>query len=282
MELSVEDYMELIPASQFSLSELTEIYNQSRADYMIPMAMDAGGLAAYIHLYDVNLAQSVVALEGGQALGLAMLGVRGERAWITRLGVLPAARRHGTGEVLVRALLENARGLGCRRAVLEVIEGNRAAQALFEKAGFGVTRGLLILHRPADLPLPEGPVISAAWLDREEALRRIRGCVNQPWTNEVESYQNAAEVLGVEVTGGSRGWVVFQREGARLSHFTLRTVAGDAQEVALALGREVYRRFADAETLCENVPADDPHLGALAELGFAESLRRREMVLGVG
>ncbi len=281
MEWMGTDKIQLLPASQFSLGELTEIYNQSRADYMIPMAMDAGELAAYIHLYDVDLAQSVVALEGEQVLGLAMLGVRGERVWITRLGVLPTARRRGMGEVLVQALMENARGLGCRRAVLEVIEGNRAAQSLFEKAGFAVTRGLLILHRAARVA-PGGSGGTAAWLDREEALQRIRGCAGQPWTNEVESYHNAEDVLGVEVTGSSRGWVVFQREGARLSHFTLRTAAGDAREVCLALGGEIYRRFKDAETLCENVPAGDPHLGALAELGFGERFRRREMVLGLG
>ena len=44
-----------------------------------------------------------------QSMGLAMLGVRPGRTWVTRLGVLPNRRRRGTGEALVRALLETPR-----------------------------------------------------------------------------------------------------------------------------------------------------------------------------
>ena len=90
--------LELIPADQFTIQELADIYNQTRVDYLIPMAMSADRLGEYIHDFDVNLACSGVARSAdGEMLGLIFLGMRQHIAWITRLGVLPSARRCGAG-----------------------------------------------------------------------------------------------------------------------------------------------------------------------------------------
>ena len=100
--------VQLLPAHRFTIAQLTAAYNQTRVDYLVPMPMNAARLAEYIHVYDVDLGASVVALEGDTPLGLAMLGVRPGRSWITRLGVLPTARRHGVGRALMEALLETS------------------------------------------------------------------------------------------------------------------------------------------------------------------------------
>jgi hypothetical protein len=88
----------LIPASHFTIEELTAIYNQTRVDYMVPMPMNAARLAEYVDIYDVDLEHSLVAVREDELLGVAMLGVRQDRAWLTRLGVLPHTRRCGVGE----------------------------------------------------------------------------------------------------------------------------------------------------------------------------------------
>ena len=85
--------IKLIPASQFTVDELTGIYNQTRVDYMVPMPMNATRLAEYISVYNVDLEHSLVAMQGDDMRGVAMLGVREGRAWITRLGVIPTTRR---------------------------------------------------------------------------------------------------------------------------------------------------------------------------------------------
>lgn len=272
----------LVPASCFSLAELAAAYNQARADYLVPMPMDENQLYAYILMYDIDLEQSVVAIAGGELLGLVMLGVRPGRTWITRLGVLPESRRRGTGERLLSALLENTRSLGCSTSVLEVIQGNQAAQALFRKAGFRETRDLLVMRRPPG-PIPKKTTAQASWLGREEALARLRGYpFRQPWTNAMESYQKTGGVQGIEVGTaiGERGWLVFRCQGTRLSHFSLFCVAGDARALGVALGQKLYHRFPRHETYIENIPADAPYLGALVDLGFIEAFRRTEMVWG--
>ena len=83
------DDIRLVPASQFTIEQLTAIYNQTRVDYMVPMPMNVARLAEYIATYDVDLDHSLVAMQGSELLGVAMLGMREGRAWITRLGVLP-------------------------------------------------------------------------------------------------------------------------------------------------------------------------------------------------
>src|SRR5574341_956167 len=139
----------LLPASQFTLKDLTIIYNQTRVDYLVPMPMNMAKMTEYIHVYDIDLERSFVALDGATMIGLGMLGVRPGRVWITRLGVLPNSRRHGTGRALMDALLEGAKQLGVDFTMLEVIKGNLPAHALFIKLGYRAVGELLILRRPA-------------------------------------------------------------------------------------------------------------------------------------
>ncbi len=271
----------LIPCSNFTIADLTAAYNQTRVDYLVPMPMTPARLAEYIRLYDVDLAHSWVAVEGGETLGLAMLGVRPGRTWVTRLGVLPGSRRRGTGQALLAALLESTRSLGCPRAILEVIEGNTPAQQLFRKVGFRETRPLLILRRPPGAPARE-PAGEASWLDASAALARLDALATRlPWTNERESYLNAGDMQGVQVDLGAQGqgWLVFRRESAQLSHFGLHTMRGEPAAVAAALLAHLYCRFPELDTYTENLPAADPHLPALLTAGFSEAFRRTEMLL---
>ena len=73
-------------------------------------------------------------------LGFANLALRGEEAWVGGVGVVPAARRQGIGETLMRALHEEARAAASRSIWLEVIEQNEGAFRLYEKLGYEVVR----------------------------------------------------------------------------------------------------------------------------------------------
>jgi ribosomal-protein-alanine N-acetyltransferase len=73
---------------------------------------------------------------GGRVIGFAGAWIVMDEAHVTTLGVHPDFRRHGLGERLLLALLEEARERGVRRATLEVRESNRGAQALYARLGF--------------------------------------------------------------------------------------------------------------------------------------------------
>ena len=132
--------MELIPASEFSLEQLVKVYNDTRADYLLPMPMTVEHLREYVRVYDVDLSASVVAVEGKRLIGVCMVGLRGS---VTRLGVAdgeaagcpPAGTLPGTAQAWAR------------RARSRVIADNEAGQRLFE--GGLPHGGLLVLRRPA-------------------------------------------------------------------------------------------------------------------------------------
>lgn len=284
-------HFQLVPAGEFTIEELTLAYNQGRADYLVPMPMREDQFEKYIHNYSVDLNRSLVALENGSAfedglLGLGMLGMRPGRAWVTRLTVLPAARRKHVGLALVRALLSEARSAGLPLAILEYIQGNQQAGGLFDQVGFVATRSLLVLRRPAGAraALPAG---QPRWLDSAAALGLLERYPDRlPWTNEPETYRLAGDARGLVVELGSggagaaaRGWLVFRRQPNMLSHFVMHTESGSPSEIGAALLGHLYMRYPRIESYVENVPAGDPHISEFARQGFAVSFRRTEMHL---
>jgi len=277
--------IKLIPASHFTFEQLTAIYNQTRVDYMVPMPMNAARLAEYVATYDVKLDHSLVAATpGGEMLGVAMLGLRAGRAWLTRLGVIPNTRRNGVGQALVAGLMEQAAQLSIDFVMLEVIKHNTPAHQLFLKFGFREIGELLILRRPPRIPPLDPIVADAERLDRADALRlvgRDRGA--QPWTNQSESLFNAYEVSGLHLTlaDGSRGWLVYQRQKFILTRFAFKTEAGDPATVAYALLSHLHYQYPRLDTHTENIQINDPHLPAFYEMGYVESFRRIEMWHGI-
>ncbi len=275
--------VKLIPASEFTLDELTGIYNQTRVDYMVPMPMNAARLAEYISVYDVDLEHSLVAMQENDLRGVAMLGVREGRAWITRLGVIPTTRRSGVGEALMVGLLEQAEKLNIQFDMLEVIKNNTPAHTLFLKLGFYEIGELLVLRRSPVIPPTDPVVADAQRLDRHEALTLVgRDRGTQPWTNQSESLFNAREVSGLHLTlaDGSRGWLVYQRQKFTLTRFIYKTEVGDPVKLAYAFLSHLHHQYPRLDTHIENIQINDPHLPAFYQMGYVESFRRIEMWRG--
>jgi ribosomal protein S18 acetylase RimI-like enzyme len=278
------DSIQLIPASRFNYDELTAIYNQTRVDYMIPMPMNAARLAEYVRIYDVDLDHSLVAAtRDGQMLGVAMLGVRKNRVWLTRLGVIPNTRRNGIGNALVGGLIKDAAKLNLDFVMLEVIKNNTPAHQLFLKYGFREIGELLVMRRSPLIPPIDPIVADAQRMDRTESLVLVghdRG--TQPWTNQSESLINAHEVSGLSITlmDGSRGWLVYQREKFLLTRFAIKTEVGDPATVAYALLTHLHSQYPRLDTHIENIQVNDPHLPAYYQMGYVESFRRIEMWRG--
>ena len=276
--------VKLIPASEFTLDELTGIYNQTRVDYMVPMPMNAARLAEYISVYDVDLEHSLVAMQENDLRGVAMLGVREGRAWITRLGVIPTTRRSGVGEALMVGLLEQAEKLNIQFDMLEVIKNNTPAHTLFLKLGFYEIGELLVLRRSPVIPPTDPVVADAQRLDRHEALTLVgRDRGTQPWTNQSESLFNAQEVSGLHLTlaDGSRGWLVYQRQKFTLTRFIYKTEVGDPVKLAYAFLSHLHHQYPRLDTHLENIQINDPHLPAFYQMGYVESFRRIEMWRGI-
>ncbi len=92
--------------------------------------------SAFFNELTNRCARYLVASVGDAVVGFAGMWVIMDEAHITTVGVEPDYRRRGIGERLLVGLVDTARGLGARRATLEVRRSNRAALRLYEKYAF--------------------------------------------------------------------------------------------------------------------------------------------------
>ena len=106
-------------------------------------------------------------LGGDPPMGVAQLRYRygvwwdAEDCHLEDLFVRADARGSGLGRALVEAVIERARGRGCRRIELDTGEGNAPALALYRSLGFrsGLEqpgRLAIFMRRPIDENVPPG------------------------------------------------------------------------------------------------------------------------------
>lgn len=274
--------MNLQPASKFTYEQLTDAYNETRVDYMVPMPMNVARLMEYSRVYDVSLEHSCVAVEGDVMLGLGMLGVRHGRSWITRLGVLPAGRRKGTGSALMSGLIEASQNGSVKTIWLEVIKGNTPAHQLFLKFGFKETRELIVARRApkaqADNKIFD-KVKRITTLNHEDAIILLSHREERPnWLNETESQQNVRNLsaLLVELKNGGRGWVTYHAGLLQLTRLIVEVTVGDPTEVTETILTVLHQRHKRQDSIAENLCEDEKWLG-FQKAGYFDSFRRIEM-----
>ena len=80
----------------------------------------------------------LVAVLDQQVVGTAMGGYDGHRGSVYLVAVVPALRRQGIGEALMRAIEAALSALGCTKLNLQIRAGNEAVAAFYRKLGFQV------------------------------------------------------------------------------------------------------------------------------------------------
>lgn len=279
----MDDLHYALPTSRYNYNELADIYNRAREDYIVPMPMNAKRMQEYVTAYDISLESSFVAVakDDEELDGICMLGIRDDRTWITRLGVIPMRRRRKSGEFLMRAEMEESRRLGKKFMQLEVIKGNDPAHALFLKLGFVPTRELLVIRRPPsplnqelipkmDIESIPDEMIFSVLEEREDSAA---------WTEETVSLKNAGNMKGLRVRleNGENGWIIFQRSPFQLSHFVLASQC--SEEMMAALIAAVHSQHPLQDTKIENLASLHPSWPVFKRYGYMIAFERIEMVV---
>lgn len=273
------------PTSAYNFTELADIYNQSRVDYIVPMPMNARRMEAYVKNYDIDLEASVVVFDPqGQMAGIGMLGLRQGRGWITRVGILPERRGKSLGLFLLTSLIDNARANGAQLMQLEVIKGNTPAHKLFLKLGFRETRELLVIRRPPGKLAEElaTPDVKITPLTADEVVECAEKCGNGgSWLEEPASLRRLDGLRGlrVELPSGESGWMVYQQSALQIAHIALHTPAAVRDEMTQALLYALHNLNPMLDTKVENTPALDLRWPVYQRLGYVEAFRRIEMFM---
>lgn len=275
----------VVPASSFTFDQLANLYNRARVDYIVPMPMNGRRMEEYIRYHDVALNGSFVAFnDKHQETGVAMLGIRGNRSWITRLGVIPERRGHKIGQYLTETLIEESLRRGIKRVQLEVIIGNEPAYRLFLKLGFEPVRELLVIRRPPGPPPPEMEQanVQMTEIDDGRILYHLEQREGVPaWIDETASLLNAGNLRGLHVRlpDGDQTWVIFQRTPFQITRFALGPAA--PLEAMRAVLYHVHKEYPMQDAKIENLPLDGPEWPVYQEMGYFEVFRRVEMYLNL-
>jgi GNAT superfamily N-acetyltransferase len=163
---------EIVPAHDLSLGEQARIINDAFAGYVGGWTdMNAETFARFIYLQGTDLFYSRFIRADGELVGFCYFSRTADVPRCTGMGIVPAARGSGAAGYLLDRVLEEAKERGDRAMILEVIQQNPRAHALYRGRGFAEIDQLLGWRRAADLPLPGGEWPHVEEIDVLEALR---------------------------------------------------------------------------------------------------------------
>ena len=277
-----------LPAASATLARRTAVTNAVYADYYVPIHFTGDQLAAVERSHDVDLARSLVATAGKELIGIALLAVRGKRAWVGGLGVLPAWRRKGIARAMMVFLITALDDLGIRQVSLEVISQNAPALRLYEPLGFQIVRELLSWRRAGDsdpLPIPADRLSPAA--------PHILLANHEPWHDQPVCWQAARATLE-QLSGRAKGYLL-SRGGALSAYCLVNDVAEtvwlldmgvkpaeDVVTPARILIQALAAIYLGRPLAMVNLPADSVLSRVLAALRFLVVTRQLEMTLNLG
>jgi hypothetical protein len=198
-------------------------------------------------------------------VGFAFLGIRGRRGWIGGTGVVPAARRQGVGDAVMRAVLDEARRLGLDEVWLEVLVQNEPARGLYERLGFEPVRELEIWELEGSGGESEARAVP---LDSARAQIEALRTAPEPWQRADETVTHVDDLQALAVDGGA---AIYRAAGGRASILQLAASAEAARELLTAILAE------SPALLWVNAPSGDPALEAVRELGGRVTERQTEM-----
>ncbi len=206
---------------------------------------------------DVDLSRAIFSFDDEKPVGTIVFAQRGERAWLSLMGILPEYRRRGIGRTLFGAAVDAARTSGATQIEFEVVQRNIAVQEMYKGFGFRTDGELYVWARKRNRAASNGLV------PRKQSLATVERVASRPsacWQREAIGVARTPSIL---IEGeGAYAFVRLRDDSA----YVLDAGARDEMSAA-ALLRELDARIPYDITLF-NEPATTPLTNALAEAGW--------------
>jgi GNAT superfamily N-acetyltransferase len=260
----------LAPASTLDDERLAALFTGVYSGYWHPIEVDAERLRRMVATYDLDLDASVVALDGDDPVGVAVLGVRGDRGWVGGMGVLPERRGSGLGRLVTLGLLERARAGGLVRVRLEVLEQNAPAIAIYRALGF-TNLGDVAVWQLGLAPVAE----AAAEADVDDVLGELATAgADAPWQRSTATVARMQAVnADLRAARAADGAAVFAMGDGQA---TLLQLEAAAPETALSLIRTPFEHGATS-LLWLNGPVSGSGADAMRAAGATTLATQHEL-----
>ena len=177
------------PASDYPVPDLVTWLNQGFESYFVPIQFNVSQFLTMLRKDGLDLTASRVLLVDESPCGVALIARRGWTSRLAAMGISINMRGKGAGTWFMRQLFEDACERGEREMVLEVIEQNEPAVALYKRSGFQIVRRLVGFERSATSPelTIEGMPLEEIDIRVAAGLISYFGLPDLPWQISGES-----------------------------------------------------------------------------------------------
>ncbi len=262
------------PALAFNTDALAEIMTACFEGYVIPQSVTGEAFNARFRRENLDLQASRVFMEGERAVALVLVVRRGWTARIGAMGIVSDFRAKGLGRAALSSVMDDLRGLGDRRLMLEVIDSNEPAIRLYESVGFKTRRNLVGYRRPAGSVNP-ADVADLVEVDPLIVARVVaaEGAPDLPWFNAPETLAAcAAPARGFSL--GNEAFAIVEPT-PQPNLLSLRTLVVARQARGRGLGRRMIASLAAAHpgqdlVISANFP-EELVPGFIARMGFTRT-----------
>lgn len=197
-----------VPVLELRADEFANAVNVCFEDYVMPFSLTPSQADQRFRRENLDSEASLVWVDDDGPAAVTLVARRG---WTCRLAAMAVAKRHrrqGLGRHVMEAVVDAARTRGDRRFVLEVIEQNPPAIALYEAVGFAVTRRLA----GYEVPGGAGGMSDLREVDPAYVAARLaeHGPLDLPWDIQPQSVATLfPPSVGLELDGSC--WAVVTR-----------------------------------------------------------------------
>jgi len=216
--------LDIRPLTNVPFDTLAAAFNDAFSDYAVPMKMTGEQLAQMQTRRGYVAEASLGAYDGDRLVGFVLTGIDGDRAYNSGTGVSVSHRREGVARQLMEGVIDRLRDRGMTSYVLEVIETNERAAALYRGVGLTERRRFQCWTYTAT-----GRVTAKELANADLAEIASHADVEPAWQNSLPSIRRAPEPH--VVLGDERAAVVFF---PRSGDLPLLTVRRDARRQKLA------------------------------------------------
>lgn len=187
---------------------LINVFNRAFRDYLMPVSLDDEGLKSYTNANDIQLENSFLAYEGNEPAGFTFSGVRGFKAWVGGLGVVPELRGHGHGKFLLEAQIERLDELDMDDVTLECFVDNPVAMGMYKKHGFKRVRSVSFLQHDRAEELAQGRTVTEGTVGdmavAKCAIKDLRDYYPKGHTWP-KTFESVLRTDGAEAVAGTKG-----------------------------------------------------------------------------
>ncbi len=269
------------------LATLSDSFNDAFGDYQLSVAVTESKLEMSFRSGAVDPALSVGAFIDSRLIGFVFNGSRMTggvlSAYNAATGVVAAHRHQGIATALVERSIAVLTRTDHQRYLLEVLEGNRAAQIVYEHCGFSRTQLLNCYAIPRERlsasTLADKSFVRVDFDERVQRWLAENVSYSPSWQNSnaaIAAIRDESIALAVTLDGDSSALAVLTPSDGSIRQIGWREADGRALERVLVA---VAANTALDTIRLSNIPESDERTdAALQRHGFETYVRQWEMV----